>query len=445
METLEIQPIRKGAAGAVTLPGSKSITNRALLLASVAKGTSRIEGILRSEDTALMLECLDRLGVVVRDVDGTTVDIVGGGFPNETADLYVGTAGTVARMLVGMLGVQAGGRYRVDGSPVMRKRPMKGLTDLLLQIGCEIDFEGEEGALPFVLRPRGFRNTELLVDATASSQVLSAALLAAPLAGAPVTVRVREGGVRQPYVVMTARMMASFGVSTVSWNDGFTEFVVEAGSGYQLEGSCYAVEADASAASYFLTLPLVTGGTLRVEPFVKDGLQGDAAFADVLSQLGAQMELAGSGVWVRGGRLSRGPHTFDFHPISDTFLTLAALAPLLPAPIRIEGIAHTRKQESDRVHAMATELLKLGQGVEEEEDALHILPNRAELMEVARAGVAVDTYRDHRVAMSFGILGSADLLGGGAPWMTIRDPRCSEKTYPAFFEELTRLSRESWG
>ena len=445
LEKLEIYPIRRGIDGAVELPGSKSISNRALLLAALCDGSVELSGLLKSEDTELMRHCLAQLGVDLQESgpDRLKVQGVGGSFPVKQAELFVGTAGTVARLLVGILGVQEGGHYRVDGSPVMRRRPMKELTDLLIQLGCEFEWQGEPGSLPFVMHPNGFAKTCLQVDARASSQVLSAALMAAPLAGTDVMLCLNETGVRQPYVVMTCRMMQSFGIGEVCWNTSFTEFKVAGGSKYHSPTGFYAVEADASAASYFLTLPLVTGGRMRVEPLDLQGLQGDVAYADVLTKIGAQITSTDRGLCVRWGKVPLEAQRFNFHAISDTFMTLAAVSPLLPRPLRIEGIRHTRLQESDRVTAMATELERLGQEVEQGDDFLQVFPRRSELMEVARAGVEIQTYRDHRIAMSFGVLGCKDLLGDQTPWLTVLDPRCCEKTYPGFFDDLSRLQSGS--
>lgn len=446
MEKLEIRPLRKSVKDSVLLPGSKSISNRALVFAALSHGTTVLKGVLRSEDTELMVKCLRKLGVDVAflDENETELKVTGtaGEFPEKAVELYVGTAGTVARLLVGILGVQKTGRYRIDGSAVMRKRPMKGLTELLEQLGCEIEFEGEPWALPFVLKPHGFDANEVEVDASASSQVLSAALMSAPMADGDVTVRLSKEGIRKPYVIMTARMMEAFGVTGISWNEAFTEFRIPENDGYRCAAGEYLVESDASAASYFLALPFATRGEMRVRHFLPEGLQGDVGFADVLRQLGAEVSVAAGVATVRAGIIPHYPQTFDFYTISDTFMTLAAIAPLLPKPIRIEGIAHTRKQESDRVHAMATELEKLGQEVDEGEDYLHIFPSRQNLLEVAREGVEIETYKDHRIAMSFGILGCCDLLGDQTPWLTILDPKCCEKTYPGFFAELERIQRK---
>lgn len=444
LESLTLRPFSRPLANqAVQLPGSKSISNRALLLASLCDGEVVLDGLLKSEDTQLMLECLHSLGVKTEG-KGHKLKVYGVGkqFPVKQASLYVGTAGTVARLLIGVLGTQKEGSFHIDGSEVMRKRPMKGLTDLLQQIGCKIEFLGEEGALPFVLKPAGFQETKLQVDASASSQVLSAVLLASAMADRKVVIRLSSDSIRKPYVIMTCRMMKSFGGPDVSWNESFSEFHVSNPSGYDYEKSNYTIESDASAASYFLALPRVVGGSLDVFNFDVNGLQGDVGFAEVLKGIGGEMEIVGRGLRVSFSHQRVHSVNHDFFPISDTFMTLAAISPLLSNSIRIEGIAHTRKQESDRVSAMATELRKLGQGVEEEEDALQIFPNLNALVEVAREGVEIETYKDHRIAMSFGVLGCKDLLGNETPWMTINDPGCCEKTFPDFFEVLEALRGE---
>lgn len=441
-ESLVLHPFSRPLANAsVQLPGSKSISNRALLLAAISGSEVVLDGLLRSEDTELMLQCLADLGIPWEEVSSTRIRVKGQGaqFPKKEAVLYVGTAGTVARLLIGVLGVQKEGCFRIDGSEVMRNRPMKGLTDLLGQVGCEFEFLGEPDSLPFVMRPHGFQAKELEVDASASSQVLSAVFMAAGLAGHEVLVRLSSDTIRRPYVIMTYRMMQSFGGPEITWNDSFTKFVIKPGHGYQLNQDVYAIESDASAASYFLALPVATGGCLDVFNFDAEGLQGDVAFAEVLQQIGFQVEKLGSGVRVSFTDKMVDELTHDFYPISDTFMTLAAMAPILPFPVRIEGIAHTRKQESDRVSATVNELRKLGQQVEEGDDFLHVIPDRDALVEVARKGISIETYKDHRIAMSFAVLGCCDILETGEPWMTIIDPACCEKTFPEFFDVLERL------
>jgi 3-phosphoshikimate 1-carboxyvinyltransferase len=441
-QSMLLSPFTRPLSGqAVTLPGSKSITNRALLLAALSKGTTLLQGCLESEDTVLMRSALERLGVRITGKGDQILEVEGvdGQFPVREAKIEVGTAGTVARLLIGILGVQAQGCYAIDGSEVMRRRPMNGLCSVLEQAGCEIDYQGQAGALPFTLKPRGWQRHKLEVDASASSQVLSAVIMAAASASAPVEVTLSNPSVRKPYVVMTDRMMQSFGAPEVITDASFRTFTIPAFEGYRAPETAYQVESDASAASYFLALPLVTGGSLTLRAFAEGGLQGDVAFVEVLRAIGARTTVQQDGLNIQFPGSLLHPLHWNFHPISDTFLTLAAIAPLLPKPVRMEGIAHTRKQESDRVAAMATELRKLGQNVEEEEDSLTVFPDRNALLEVARAGVSIDTYRDHRIAMSFAILGCRNLLRDGSPWMEIRDPMCCEKTFPEFFETLGSL------
>ncbi len=449
-ESLTLTPFVKPLSGQkVYLPGSKSITNRTLLLAALNAKPITLQGVLISEDTELMLECLGHLGVKIETLGDDTVRVhgVGGVFPVKAAELYVGTAGTVARLLISVLGVMPDGCYSIDGSEVMHGRPMKGLTDMLQSLGCEIDFHATEGSLPFTLKPVGFKAHEVMLDASQSSQVLSGALMAAPLAKADLSISLSNDKVRKPYVVMTQRLIRNFGGPEIQVSDAFNHFEVKASEGYRMQGDDYRVESDASAASYFLALPRVVGGALDVFHFNERGLQGDAAFIEICRTLGAQAEVikdeGNKGVTISYTGTLGHPLDADFYPISDTFMTLAAISPLLGKPVKIRGLAHTRKQESDRVSAMTAELEKLGQEVEEQEDSLHIFPDIKALREVAREGISIKTYKDHRIAMSFAILGSLDVLGDGMPWMTIRNPACVEKTFPRFFEVLETLRLET--
>jgi 3-phosphoshikimate 1-carboxyvinyltransferase len=280
------------------------------------------------------------------------------------------------------------------------------------------------------------------LNASESSQLLSALLLAAPLARAPLEIRLQGGTVSAPFVAMTLEMQRQFGQPIPDtliqpWQQAGAEppsvITQPHGTRYRAIAD-YAVEPDATAASYFLALPLVCGGEVHLPGFLPMGLQGDARFADVLSRVGVEIQLTPDGVTSRFDcrRKPRGG-SWDFTAISDTFLTLAAVAPLLDGPVTISGIAHTRKQETDRVAAMATELKRLGQEVRETHDSLTIHP--AALAQ----GCSIETYHDHRVAMSFGILGCRDLRGDGTSWLTILDPGCTAKTFPDFFDVLTRL------
>jgi 3-phosphoshikimate 1-carboxyvinyltransferase len=445
-DLLPIQPFTRPAQGHVALPGSKSITNRALLLAALSTPPAvRLAGALFSEDTELMGQALVRLGFQVRS-DAARREIVvegqGGNIPARSADLFVGLAGTAARFLTALCAAAPAGVFRLDGVPQMRHRPMKPLIDALRALGADVRCTGVEGFFPLEIHARGLTGGNIEIDASESSQLLSALLMVAPLARADVRITLR-GSVRRSYVEMTAETMRAFRSdgSPLVREESPGVFVVSARSQpYTLPGSSYAIEADASAASYFLALPLVTGGRLLLEQAQDSGqgLQGDTAFADVVRQVGGQVRRDAAGLEVSfAAGSARAAVERNFKPISDTFLTLAAIAPLLSGVTRISGIAHTRKQETDRVAGMARELNRLGQHVVETEDALEIHPRPL------RTDQEISTYGDHRFAMSFGILGCHDLRGDGRPWLSIRDPGCCRKTFPDFFQLLEALRKKS--
>jgi 3-phosphoshikimate 1-carboxyvinyltransferase len=443
---LPIPPFTRPVRGEVILPGSKSLTNRALMLAALCDQPLTLTGALFSEDTHLMAEALKQLGFAIR-TDAARGEVVidgqGGNVPAESAGLFVGLAGTAARFLTALCAAAPRGTYRIDGVPQMRKRPMKPLLDALRALGADIRCTGEEGFFPIEIRARGLAGGSVELDASESSQLLSALLMVAPLARGDVRVELK-GTFREAYVDMSARMMQAFHAGSVPLvrKDGVNAFIVRAQpQPYALPGAAYAIEADASAASYFLALPLVTGGKLTVlgAQDAKQGLQGDTAFADVVRAVGAKIAAGSHGLEVSfprdGARAAVADH--NFKPISDTFLTLAAIAPLLDGPTRIAGIAHTRKQETDRVAGMARELQKLGQGVEEHLDSLTITPRPL------TSGVEIETYGDHRFAMSFAILGCHDLHGDGRSWLSIKNPACCAKTFPNFFDVLAEVRRNS--
>jgi len=442
-DVLPITPFTRPARGKVVLPGSKSLTNRALVLAALCDAPVLLTGALGSEDTELMAEALRRLGLIVTsDAAAGTVRVSQqqDAFKLGAADLFVGLAGTAARFLTALCAAAPYGIYRLDGVPQMRKRPMQGLIVALRQLDADIRCTGEEGFFPLEIRAAGLRGGRVNLDARESSQLLSALLMVAPLALTPVEITL-VGDVRWPFVQMTARLMEHFGQPPVE-RHGAGTFTVANTRHYALAGGRYAIEPDATAASYFLALPLAVGGRLEM-PGLRgpcSGLQGDIQFAAVLRAVGAEIAETARGLEASyaHGDPRRGVAR-DFNEFSDTFLTLAALAPLLEGPTRITGIAHTRKQETDRVAGMARELRQLGQEVVEEEDALTITPRPL------RAGVEIETYGDHRFAMSFGILGCHDLHGDGRPWLSIRNPACCAKTFPRFFELLETVRQNSVG
>ena len=439
-ELLPIAPFTHPARGEVVVPGSKSLTNRALLLAALCDAPVTLTGALFSDDTRLMADALRQLGcTVAADEAALTLrvsDQEKAFAATAPVELFVGLAGTAARFLTALCAAAPRGIYRLDGVPQMRKRPMLGLIAALRSLGADLRCTGQEGFFPLEIHARGLRGGASGIDASESSQLLSALLMVAPLASAPVEIAL-TAAVRRPFVEMTARLMAEFGLE-LGEQKSAAAFAVTPGR-YRSPGS-YAIEPDATAASYFLALPLVTGGSLHL-PHLRGagaGLQGDTRFAEVLGRVGAVIRPTSRGLDVSFAQtnMQRGVEQ-NFSEFSDTFLTLAAISPLLAGPTRISGIAHTRKQETDRVAGMARELTKLGQQVTETEDTLEIQPR------FLRSGQTIETYGDHRFAMSFGILGCLDLHGDGSAWLTIRDPGCCAKTFPHFFELLETLRQKS--
>lgn len=428
-DLLPITPFTHPVRGEAVLPGSKSLTNRALMLGALSSTPVKLTGALFSEDTDLMATALRRLGFeVISDAASGTVEIAGQdkawplpGATREPIPLFVGLAGTAARFLTALCAAAPRGVFRIDGIPQMRKRPMRPLIDALRSLGASITCTGEEGFFPVEIKGGGLQGGSVALDASESSQLLSALLMIAPCSPEPISIEL-TGTVRWTFVEMSLRLMAEFGVHVPKPADG--RIFTLSPAPYRAP-RVHAIEPDATAASYFQALPLVVGGSLEL-PGLRPpgaGLQGDSAFVDVMQRVRLRPE---------GQTLSE-----NFHEISDTFLTLAAISPLLKGPTHISGIAHTRKQETDRVSGMARELRRLGQDVIETEDTLTITPRPL------RTGEIIETYGDHRFAMSFGILGCRDLCGNGTPWLTIRNPACCAKTFPHFFDLLATLRQLS--
>ena len=442
---LAIRPFTHPARGEALLPGSKSLTNRGLMLAALCHQPVTLTGALSSEDTQLMADALRKLGFTVDANERARTFLVAnqaGGFSAGTkpVELFVGLAGTAARFLTALCAVAPHGVYRLDGVPQMRKRPMKPLIDALRTLGADIRCTGEEEFFPLEIHARGLTGGAVQIDASESSQLLSALLLVAPLARKPVEISL-TGAVRWPFVEMTARLMEHFGQPAFEEPAENTIRIVT-GTPYHAAGGRFTIEPDATAASYYLALPLATGGDVELPGLHPPGrgLQGDTQFMTVLEKVGVTVsELdhhAGVESWIAPDAPRSGVSR-NFSEFSDTFLTLAALAPLLDGPTRITGIAHTRKQETDRVAGAARELVKLGQIVVEDQDSLTITP------QPLKAGVEIETYGDHRFAMSFAILGCHNLHGDGRPWLTIKDPGCCAKTFPNFFELLETMRKKS--
>ena len=417
MDSLELKPARR-AAGTVRLPGSKSISNRVLLLAALAKGETEVLGLLDADDTRVMREALGVLGV---KFSGQKVAGVGGAFPVKKADLFLGNAGTAFRPLTAALAF-SGGEYRLSGVPRMHERPIGDLVDALRGIGARVDYSGKEGFPPLVIRPGKLSLEKIRVRGDVSSQFLTALLMALPLSGKPARIEVQGELISKPYVEITLNVMQRFGIEVK--RTGWRYFDVPAGT-YRSPGKMF-VEGDASSASYFLAAGAIGGGPVRVEGVGRDSIQGDIRFTEVLERMGARVSFGPDWVEASGGPPLK-TIDLDLNHIPDAAMTAAVLALFADGPSVIRNVASWRVKETDRLAAMATELRKLGADVEEGKDFLKIFPKGL------KAGVAIDTYDDHRMAMSF----SLAALGGVA--VRINDPQCVAKTFPDYFAEFRSI------
>jgi 3-phosphoshikimate 1-carboxyvinyltransferase len=417
-----------GVGGKLSIPGSKSISNRALLLAALAEGRTCLSNVLRSDDTSVMLEALKILGISIEAVGNVfEIEGKGGDFPNKVASLFLGNAGTAVRTLVPVLSV-LGGEYEISGVPRMHERPIGDLVDALRQIKCNIDYISTEGFPPLRLHQSDVSiPTEILISGSISSQFLSGLLLALPLVGAKATVRVVGELVSKPYVALTLSLMKDFGVTVK--NKNFETFEIDAEQKYISPGK-YDVEADASSASYFLAAAALGRGLVRIENLSESSIQGDIAFIEVLAQLGVQFSSGERWLDVDGRSLEKiKSFDLDLNHIPDAAMTLAVMALFADAPCKLRNIENWRVKETDRLSAMATELRKFGAQVNEGKDFLEVIPS-----EFINDGVTVETYDDHRMAMCFSLLSFAGIS------VEILDPECVNKTFPDFFESLNRIT-----
>jgi 3-phosphoshikimate 1-carboxyvinyltransferase len=430
--SVAIEPLDRPIRATVRPPGSKSITNRALIVAALAEGSSRLTGALDSDDTRAMIESLTRLGLrLTHDSESKTIEIDGcaGCPPADSAELWLENSGTSIRFLTAAACLGQGLR-RLDGNARMRQRPIGPLCDALNELGASVRCEGDGGCPPVIVQAHGLRGGRAVVSADLSSQFLSALLMAAPCAEMPVELALRGPVVSEPYVAMTLRLMRVFGA----------EVAALAGGGYRVvpqryHGREFAIEPDASAASYFFAAAAITGGEVTVEGLSRESLQGDVRFADVLEQMGCVVRWGDSSITVQGGPL-RGVDV-DMNDISDTAQTLAAVAVFAEGPTRIRNIAHVRHKETDRIRAVVTELKRLGIDAHEHDDGLTIRPSRGGARQIPPT--LVETYDDHRMAMSFA------LVGLRVPGIQISDPGCVGKTYPEFFDDLAAACRAAQG
>ncbi|MDR2346270.1 MAG: 3-phosphoshikimate 1-carboxyvinyltransferase [Planctomycetaceae bacterium] len=443
--SIQITPLEQQLNATVLLPGSKSITNRALILSACCSGFTILEHVLESEDTQIMLGALRELGVTIdrqenkiSSQDNIIISGLGGLITKPNAEIYIGNSGTSVRFLTALLALSGRGEYRLYGKPRMHQRPISGLVDALRFLGANIRYENNNGSPPLFI---GCRNklgkkiiesgkVEIAVSGDVSSQFLSAVLMTAPIASDEIDVEiiVTEKLVSRPYVEMTINIMESFGVKPTINND-FTSFRFHQGEFYHPPG-VYRIEPDASAASYFFAAAAICGGTIQIEGLSQKSVQGDIKFVDCLEQMGCTVKFDNE---KNTTTVSRSPNkpikgiSVDMNYISDTAQTLGVVALFAEGTTEIKNIEHVRYKETDRIAALATELRRFGATVEEQHDGLKIIPP-AEIKPAT-----VETYDDHRMAMSFA---AAGLKIDG---VVIKNPDCVQKTFPNFFNELKKL------
>ncbi len=426
---LVIEPVLGPLDAVVRPPGSKSLTNRALVCAALADGPTLLEGALFADDTEAMLSCLHEMGVGLRtDRAAPSVGVVGGDGapPADGALLDARLSGTTSRFVLPVAALGRG-TFVVDGAAPLRARPMSDLFEALVELGTELEPLGEPGHLPVRIEAAGLRGGEVRVRGDVSSQFLSGLLLSAPCMRRGLRVQVTTELVSVPYVEMTLAVMSSFGARHHTDVDphGRRTITVEPG-GYDGVAR-YPIEPDASAASYFFAAAAICGGTVRVEGLTTSSLQGDVGFVDALEQMGARVERGVDHIAVTGGGQLQGVDV-DFTDLSDTAQTLAVVAPFAATPTTITGIGFIRGKETDRIAAVVTELRRCGIRAEELPDGIRVHPGTPSPATVA-------TYDDHRMAMSFA------LLGLRSPGITIADPGCVAKTFPRYWEALEDLRR----
>jgi 3-phosphoshikimate 1-carboxyvinyltransferase len=426
--TYSVQPITHSISKEVRVPGSKSLTNRALVLAALAarNGECRLTGALNSEDTEVMITALKQLGFSLEEHWNDELLIVRQNqssrlIPASEGDLFVANSGTTIRFLTAMLSL-APGRYRLDGISRMRERPIQDLLDALRELGVSAISEAGTGCPPVVVSGNGWQSAEVSVAAGTSSQFLSALLMAAAFRAGETRVRTIGPRVSEPYIAMTVEQLRSWGA----------EVHEDASGGWRIVGTPslkppaeYAIEPDASAASYFFAAAAINGGRVTVAGMKRDMLQGDVLFIDALKQMGCRIEECDTGITVHGKPLHG--IDIDMNAISDTVMSLAVVACFATGSTTIRNVGHIRHKETDRVNAIAVELRKLGVLVEEFADGLTLTPRELK-------GCALDTYNDHRMAMSLA------LIGLKLPGVVINNPGCVAKTYPGFWQDFESLS-----
>lgn len=432
MKVLDLAPVAH-VGGAVKLPGSKSISNRTLLLAALSQGTTTIRDLLASDDTARMLEALDKLGIKLEQLaeNDWLVQGCAGQFPNRQADLFLGNAGTAFRPLTAALAF-AGGEYQLTGVARMHERPIGDLVDALLQAGAHIDYLQQAGFPPLAIHPAQLKeHLKLSIRGNVSSQFLTALLMALPMTGKAAEIVVEGELISKPYIAITLNLMRQFGVDVQVHGD-MQGFSLSSGLHYQSPGQLY-VEGDASSASYFLAAGAIAAGRdgLRIEGVSQHSIQGDIRFVDEIAKMGAQIEYADNAVIVKAANQPLKALDLDCNHIPDAAMTLAVMALFAEGTTTLRNIASWRVKETDRISAMATELRKVGAQVEEGEDFIRITPPTN-----LTPNAAIDTYDDHRMAMCFSLVSL-----GGVP-IRINDPDCVAKTFPDYFTRFAGVCQD---
>ena len=425
VEQLVLQPIA-GVHGEVVIPGSKSLSNRALLLAALAEGETQIHNLLDSDDIRHMLNALEQLGVDYQlSVDRSKCVVKGMAGPLAIAgnfELFLGNAGTAMRPLTAALCLGAGAKYTLTGEPRMYERPIGHLVDALQLLGANIDYLQTTGYPPLEITATGLAGGEIEIDGSISSQFLTALLMSAPLARQAITIKVKGELVSKPYIDITLDLMAKFGV--VVANDNYQTFSIAGGQSYRSPGELM-VEGDASSASYFLAAAAIAGGTVRVYGVGKNSVQGDVRFAEVLAQMGANISYGED--YIEASKATLNGIDVDLNHIPDAAMTIATTALFANGPTTIRNIYNWRVKETDRLTAMATELRKVGAEVIEGDDFIKVTPP------AKIKSAAIDTYDDHRMAMCFSLAAMGDAA------MTINDPGCTAKTFPDYFELFGKI------
>jgi 3-phosphoshikimate 1-carboxyvinyltransferase len=423
---VELMPPIQPPKGRMIVPGSKSLTNRALIMAAMAQGSSRIGNILRSDDSFWCIDALRRLGAgLTLEEDSVLVEGTEGFFPNKAGSLFLGAAGTIARFLPGALAASAGpGSWQLEGSEQLSGRPIGPVIDALRALGGSIRYLGKEGCLPVQIDAGGLTGGRFEMSGAVSSQFISGLLMAAPYAEAATSIVISDGIVQHAYVSLTTDMMARFGVQ-VDISDAYARFDVRPGV---YKGTDMELEADASSSCYPLAYAALTGGYVRIDHLSERTRQPDIGMLELFERMGCTVERGDNWTAVQGpadGTL-HGGFTVSMREMSDQTLTLAVMAPFADGPITITGVGHIRHHECDRIAAVCESLDRVGIRADERQDGLTVYPGDP-------AAAELDTYDDHRVAMSLSLLSSR------VPGIKLRNPGCVSKTFPAFFEAMEEL------